>query len=177
MNNKIIKIFTILSSFTIIFLIIFILYEKTNIFTTILNKSYDLTKQKYRKKYIISENLDITSYIKDEKTLLIFWATWCPYCVNESDALNEYIKSNPNNSIIIVSHDTEIEELKKYLDENNYNWFVIIDKDKTIRESIDPGSKGIPSSYLINNQKNILNFHKGGLSLEQFNSFFNEVKI
>ena len=91
--------------------------------------------------------------------------------------MNEYIKSNPYKSIIIVSHDDTKDDVKKYLEENGYNWFVILDSEKTIRESIDPGSKGIPSSYLLDKEGKIINFHKGKLTTEQFGSFFNGVNI
>lgn len=176
MKNKFIMIFKIISSLIILFLVLIILYEKTNIFSSYIQKK-DLTKQKYRKTYVISNDLDIFNHINDEKTLVIFWATWCPYCIKESDALNEYITSNPYKSVIVVTHDTEIEELKQYLEEKEYNWFVIFDPNKTIREVIEPGSKGIPSSYLLKKDGTILNFHKGSLSVEQFQSFFNEVEI
>ena len=70
--------------------------------------------------------------------------------------MNEYIKSNPYKSIIIVSHDDTKDDVKKYLEENGYNWFVILDSEKTIRESIDPGSKGIDLIKKMNFSRKIL---------------------
>ena len=54
---------------------------------------------------------------------------------------------------------------------------VILDPEKTIRENIDPGSNGIPSSYLLDKEGKIINFHKGKLTKDQFISFFNGVEI
>lgn len=176
MRNKLCTIFYILSILVILLLAGFIIYEKTNIFNNFITKN-DLTKQKYRKSYTISTNLDINSIAKDDKTLVVFWATWCGYCIEESEDLNKYINSNPYKSVIVVSHDTDRSELENYLNEKGYNWFVVFDPEKKVRENLEPGSKGIPSSYLLNKNKEIINFHKGRLTTDQLTSFFNEVEI
>ena len=171
------KIVILISIFLFIILLLsafFVIYFKTDFIV----KNKDLTTAKLRKNYVITDDKNLSQYLnKNENTLVIFWATWCNYCVEESEDLNEYIKSNPYKSIIIVSHDDTKDDVKKYLEENGYNWFVILDSEKTIRESIDPGSKGIPSSYLLDKKRKIINFHKGKLTTEQFGSFFNGVNI
>lgn len=151
-----------------------LLYFKTDIF----KRNKDITIAKNRKSYVISEDKNLSNFTnKDDKTLVVFWATWCSYCVDEADALNEYISSNPYKSIIIVSHDNNKDDLKNYLEENGYNWFVILDSEKTIRENLEPSSTGIPSSYLLDKDEKIINFHKGKLTTDEFTSFFNEVEI
>ena len=151
-----------------------ILYFKTDIFK--INK--DITIAKNRKSYVISEDKNLSNFTnKDDKTLIVFWATWCSYCVDEAEALNEYISSNPYKSIIIISHDNNKDDLKNYLEENRYNWFVILDSEKTIRENLESSSTGIPSSYLLDKDGKIINFHKGKLTTDEFTSFFNEVEI
>ena len=173
MKKKIILI-AILSIFIVIIALLALLYLKTDFFK--INKN--LTMKKYRKDYIVSDDITLSNYINDEdKTLVIFWATWCEYCLQESEDLNEYINQNPYKSIIIVSHDDNIDDINNYLKEKGYNWFVIFDPNKTIRENLEPGSKGIPSSYLLDKNGNIANFHKGKLSLEDFQNFFNGVEI
>ena len=174
MKRKNIVIFISIIFIVLIVLTLLFIYFKTDL----IKKNIDLTTAKSRKNYIITDDKNLSNYInKDEKTLVIFWATWCSYCLEESNELNEYIKSNPYKSIIVVSHDDNKDDVVNYLEENGYNWFVILDPEKTIRENIDPGSSGIPSSYLLNSDMNILNFHKGKLSIEQFVSFYNELEI
>lgn len=172
MKKRLIIISTI---FILIVISVFtLLYFKTDIFK--INK--DITIAKNRKSYVISEDKNLSNFTnKDDKTLIVFWATWCSYCVDEAEALNEYISSNPYKSIIIVSHDNNKDDLKNYLEENGYNWFVILDSEKTIRENLEPGSTGIPSSYLLDKDGKIINFHKGKLTTNEFASFFNEVEI
>lgn len=174
MKRKNIVIFISIIFIVLIVLTLVFIYFKTDL----IKKNIDLTTAKSRKNYIITDDKNLSNYInKDEKTLVIFWATWCSYCLEESNELNEYIKSNPYKSIIVVSHDDNKDDVVNYLEENGYNWFVILDPEKTIRENIDPGSSGIPSSYLLNSDMNILNFHKGKLSIDQFVSFYNELEI
>ena len=172
MKKRLIIISTI---FILIVIAIFtILYFKTDILK--INK--DITIAKNRKSYVISEDKNLSNFTnKEDKTLIVFWATWCSYCVDEAQALNEYISFNPYKSIIIVSHDNNKDDLKNYLEENGYNWFVIVDSEKTIRENLEPGSTGIPSSYLLDKDGKIINFHKGKLTTNEFASFFNEVEI
>lgn len=174
MKRKNIVIFISIIFIVLIVLTLVFIYFKTDL----IKKNIDLTTAKSRKNYIITDDKNLSNYInKDEKTLVIFWATWCSFCLEESNELNEYIKSNPYKSIIVVSHDDNKDDVVNYLEENGYNWFVILDPEKTIRENIDPGSSGIPSSYLLNSDMNILNFHKGKLSIDQFVSFYNELEI
>ena len=138
----------------------------------------DLTYGKYRDSFVISENRNLESFVNDDtNAVVVFWATWCSHCVEEAEDLNNFITSNLGRKIIVVSHDYTKEDLEEYLKEKGYNWFVILDTDKTIREKLDPGSKGIPSSYLVNKDMNILNFHKGKLNLEQFINFSNGMEI
>ncbi|MEG1363538.1 MAG: TlpA disulfide reductase family protein [Clostridia bacterium] len=129
-----------------------------------------------RKSYIIKEadNTFLDKYLSNKKTMVVFTASWCKYCVEEQEELNTFIKENKDKKIIIVSHDKNYEDLEKYLKDNNFNWFVILDKDKTIREHIDPGSSGIPSTYLLDKKKSIISMHKGTLTKDEFNTFFNE---
>lgn len=172
MKKKIIVIFSIVIIIAICTFILICL--KTNLFRNI----KDNTTLKHRKNYIICKDINLSNYInKKDKTLVIFWATWCSYCLEEAEALNEYIKYNPYKSIIIVSHDYNKDDIKNYLEEKGYNWFVILDPQKTIRENLDPDSKGIPSCYLLNQEGKIINYHKGKFTTEEFKNFFNKVEI
>ncbi len=111
---------------------------------------------------------------KNNNTLVVFWSSLCSHCLNEAEELNNFIVSNNTNlKIIIVSHDYEYSDLEEYLKEHNYNWNVILDTDKTIRNHIDPGASGIPASYLLNKNGEIINYYKGELNFDEFTKFIN----
>jgi thiol-disulfide isomerase/thioredoxin len=159
--------------FIFIFLIIvpiLLYYFKNNIF-----KISDYIYLKNRDNYIV-ENVDanfLNNYYGNENTMLVFSASWCKYCVKEQDALNSFIENNPDSKVIIISHDKTYEDLINYLNDNSFNWFVIFDKDKTIRNNIDPGSSGIPSTYLLDKNGKIIGYSKGPKTEEEFLQFYN----
>lgn len=127
----------------------------------------------------IADDKFLKNYInKNGNTLVVFWSTLCSHCLNEAEDLNKYIESSKDKqTIIIVSHDTEYSKLEDYLKEHNYNWNVILDSNKTIRNQIDPGKSGIPASYLLDKNENIINFYKGELNFNNFNKFVNQESL
>jgi len=112
-------------------------------------------------------------YYGNEKTMIVFSASWCKYCVEEQNDLNNFIVNNPETKVIIVSHDDSYESLENYLKTNNFNWFVIFDKEKTIRQHIDPNVNGIPCEYLLDKSGKIIGFSKGAKTEEEFVQFYN----
>lgn len=119
----------------------------------------------------------LVSTKKNENTLVVFWASWCHYCVEESKDLNQFILDNPNTTIIVVSHDTNKEELESFLSSNQYRWYVIFDSQKTIRESIHPGASGIPSFYLVDRNLALLRSYKGNLTLDNMYRFMQNQEL
>ncbi len=69
------------------------------------------------------------STIKAEKTLLVFWASWCPHCKQEMPELKKlYEKQKPNSfDVVAVSIDTNAMELKTYLAEKQIPWTTLFD--------------------------------------------------
>jgi thiol-disulfide isomerase/thioredoxin len=175
MENKIFK----LTKKRIIISILIVIFILLTFFIVSIFENKSTTLLKNRQNYVIEEvtNKFLSNYLTEDKNLIIFSASWCKYCVEEQDELDKFIKSNPTKNIIIVSHDHNKSDLENYLTKNNLNWFTIFDKDKTIRENIDPGSKGIPSAYLLDKNGKILNTHNGKMDFQQFTDFFNQIKI
>ena len=45
--------------------------------------------------------------IKADQTLVVFWASWCPHCMEELPKLNEWAKNNPATKVIAISLDED----------------------------------------------------------------------
>jgi thiol-disulfide isomerase/thioredoxin len=45
--------------------------------------------------------------IKSEQTLVVFWASWCPHCIEEMPKLNQWAKENPNTKVVAISIDED----------------------------------------------------------------------
>lgn len=141
-----------------------------------INMKTNYIPTKRRNTYIIQNANDIllNNYIsKKSNTLIVFWATWCPSCIEESNDLNEFINNNPDIPVIVVSHDKTIEKVEQYLKENNFNWFVILDSERKIRASLDTDTKGIPSTYLLNKDLNVISKEITQMSEKDFYDFYN----
>lgn len=73
----------------------------------------------------INGNNITLSKIDAEKTVLIFWASWCPHCDNVMPIINEYANENPGINVIAISVDDSEKDLKNRIDELGYNWTFI----------------------------------------------------
>jgi thiol-disulfide isomerase/thioredoxin len=45
--------------------------------------------------------------IKSEQTLIVFWASWCPHCMEEMPKINQWAKENPNTKVVAISLDED----------------------------------------------------------------------
>ncbi|MEY5049817.1 MAG: hypothetical protein RLZZ175_3176 [Bacteroidota bacterium] len=93
--------------------------------------------------------------LKSEKTILVFWSSTCPHCMEEMPKLNEWAASQKNTKVLAVSLDTDKtvheETIKKFpallhtCDYKGWNTdaatkyyiaatptFIVLDKDKKI---------------------------------------------
>lgn len=173
----------IITTFILLFFIvilIFIIYFGTLFFKEnkyLFNNKYIHTKK--RDTYII-KNVDdtlINSYIsKDNNTLIVFWASWCQACIEESAELNNFINNNPDITVLVVSFDKSFSDLENYLSTTNYNWFIILDPNRKIRQSLDTDTKGIPAAYLINSNLDVIAKDISTMNEEQFLKFYNLTK-
>jgi len=140
------------------------------------NQNYALLKSKNRTQTII-KNVDETlleNYLqKNRKTIVAFWASWCPHCQNEASSLNRFMLEYDDANVIVISHDRELDTLKKFFETNkNYNWFIIYDTDRTIRNSIDSKASTIPLTYILNDKGEVLNKVEGEISYETLQKLY-----
>lgn len=146
-------------------------------FKTIYNNTKYIETSK-RSSYIIKNYSDIQfeDYLsKKERTMIVFMATWCEHCVNESDDLNKFINDFKDYNIIVISHDENQLDMESFLKENKYNWMVVFDKDKNIRKKISPEITTIPYMVLLDMNGNLTNSHKGELTYDGFYNFYNQL--
>jgi thiol-disulfide isomerase/thioredoxin len=69
------------------------------------------------------------STIKADKTLLVFWASWCPHCKQEMPELKKVYEAQKPGifEVVSVSIDTNSNELKSYLKEKQLPWTTLYD--------------------------------------------------
>ena len=89
--------------------------------------------------------------------LLIFWATWCPDCLEELPDIEKLYKEyqlEKNENIIILGINTPNRELEtdvkgitSFMKKNNYTFPTLMDEDGKVFESYD--IRTYPTTYFI----------------------------
>ncbi len=67
--------------------------------------SYDAMKEGKIAPNIAFEDKTSMYDIKSEKTLIVFWASWCPHCTEEMPKVNEWAKDHLDTKVIAISLD------------------------------------------------------------------------
>ena len=93
--------------------------------------------------------------IKNKKTLINFFASWCSPCKIEHPLFFEIRKKYPELYLLGFNHKDSTSEAKKYLeDDGNPYDFVGVDSDGLI--ALEFGVFGLPETYLINENGKII---------------------
>ena len=117
--------------------------------------SYDAMKEGKIAPNIAFEDQTSMYDIKSEKTLIVFWASWCPHCTEEMPKVNEWAKDQLDTKVLAISLDDnkaeydlaskQLPNLSHYTDLKKWNGkaakdyfvygtptFILLDKDKKI---------------------------------------------
>ncbi len=105
----------------------------------------------------IEGNSITLSDIDADKTVLIFWASWCPHCDNILPVIDQYAANNPGIKVIAVSVDDSEKQLKDKIKETGYNWTFIGElmgwEGPVINEY---GVAATPTIFILNKDKKIV---------------------
>ena len=109
------------------------------------------------------EEILLSDSLKGNYTLINFFASWCTPCRAEHHLFFKIKKEIPELYILGLSHKDDLDDSKKYLEEegNPYS-FVGIDRDGKI--AFDFGVFGLPETFIINKNGEIIYKHTGPLT-------------
>lgn len=109
------------------------------------------------------------SKIKAEKTLLIFWASWCSHCDEIMPVINKYYGSGKNIEVIAISIDESRDDLLESIKESGYNWVNIAELKGWNGPIIEEyGIVATPSIFILNEDKRIISKPVGERELIKF---------
>ncbi len=161
-------------SFIIFFLIIaFIitiffksLFENNNYVPKKINKVENISIEEFYS----NNELKIKELFDNEKYIIInIWASWCIPCRQEHKYIKNISKIN-NSKIIGLNYKDKKDNAQRFLDELG-NPYDIILKDSNGTKSIFLGAYGVPETFIIDRELNILRKYIGPINKE------NEVEI
>ena len=154
--------------FVIFFFIIGVFYisltrETSYNTTSLVNKEVPHFRIEYFDKNEFYTKQDL---IKNNYTLINFWASWCSPCRIEHPVLMKLSAEN-NLKILGVNFKDKKELAKKFLNDlgNPYSFLL---KDIEGKRSVSFGIYGIPESLLIDNNNIIIKKFVGPLSLDNY---------
>ncbi len=99
------------------------------------------------------------SEIKSEKTILVFWASWCPHCIDIMPVLQEYYKPEKNDKIEIVaiSIDANEQDFEEAVKTHGLNWINIAELKGWNGPIVEEyGIAATPSIFILDKDKKIL---------------------
>ena len=150
-----------------LFFLFFILFNKNpnDPPSALLNK--DLPKFLSANLYDDSETL-APKDLKGKYTLINFFASWCTPCRAEHHLFFKISEKFPELFILGFSHKDNLNDSKKYLEEegNPYS-YVGLDTDGKI--AFEFGVFGLPETFIINNNGQIIFKHIGPLTEQVIN--------
>jgi len=100
----------------------------------------------------IDGNLASSAQIKNQKPLfLVFWATWCPYCITEIPKLKQVFSSYSSKGMEFLAIDTgvndSVEKVKDYIKKYDLSYPVVFDEGSKITKSF--GILGVPTVVIV----------------------------
>ncbi|MCM8800902.1 MAG: TlpA family protein disulfide reductase [Candidatus Omnitrophica bacterium] len=100
--------------------------------------------------------VDLASYKGKSAVLLLFWATWCPYCRRELRVLKEkYDSIKDSLELLVIDIEESKERIRDFLKKNNLGSLrVLLDRDGSVAYAYR--ILGVPTYVLIDKEGNIV---------------------
>jgi thiol-disulfide isomerase/thioredoxin len=113
---------------------------------------------------------------RGKNVLLNFWATWCPPCRGEMPDLEKIYQKYKGKDLVVlaVNLGENNDTVKSFIEKNNYEFKILLDTDQNIGNAYK--ITGIPTSYFIDKDGNIVNKMVGAMTLEQMEEYILALK-
>ena len=166
-----------LSILSIIFFVFFVFFKglnKTNIYVP--DKALNKKIINFSSKDLFSnDNIIFKELLDDNKfTILNIWASWCVPCRSEHKYLIKLSKKKYLKLIGLNYKDKDTSAKEFIANLGNPYSIILVDSDGT--KSIELGAYGVPETFIINNNKNIVKKYIGPIDQEKFNEIIKITK-
>jgi len=108
-------------------------------------------------------------------TVLIFWTTWCPYCLRQTPVLvAAHREWGEEIQFVGVNVAEDAAAVTPYLAEHAIEYPVLLDRDGATAGAY--AVQGYPTTYFLDNSARIVARHVGALTEEQLNSYLQTLR-
>lgn len=109
-------------------------------------------------------SLDYYQDSEDKVSVILFWATWCPYCASLMPHLEVVYRKYRNKGLkfyaVDIYEDGKIDPVT-YFDHKAYSYTMLLDGDDVASQY---GVKGTPGVYVIGKDKKVVYKRPAGVS-------------
>ena len=162
--------FSFIFIFLIITFILFVLFNSLFENNNYIPKKTNKIENIQIEEFYSGNNFKLKELFGNEKYIIInIWASWCVPCRQEHKFIKNISEIN-NLKLIGLNYKDKKDNAQKFLDELG-NPYDIILKDEDGTKSIFLGAYGVPETFIIDEELNILRKYIGPINLE------NEIEI
>lgn len=101
--------------------------------------------------------------------ILSFWATWCPYCIEEMPDIQKITENYEGVEAILVNCGEDAQSVKDFMAENSYDFTWALDEDYAVQSAYP--TSGIPYTLVIDAEGNVVQAFSGSKPSGMYNDF------
>lgn len=128
-------------------------------------------------KTLDGKQIELNEY-RGKKVILNFWATWCPPCREEMPEMQKFYDDYKEKNVEILAvnltyAETKKEKIAEFVEKYSLSFPIPLDEKNTIGKEYRAVS--IPTSYFIDEDGIITNFHIGPMDYEFMKAEINKM--
>lgn len=107
------------------------------------------------------------SDLKGKKVIINFWATWCPYCVEEMPDLQKLYDKYKDEGLILLGIDVGESKSKvdKFIKDKNLNFTILLDEKSEVAAKY--GINSLPATIAVDENGVVVGGRLGMMTYEQ----------
>lgn len=127
-----------------------------------------------------SETMSFFDLIKDKVVFLNFWGTWCPPCRREIPDIIQIAADLKGKDFIVIgialekNSSSAVETVTAFSQSKGLNYINFIDSQQGVAQAFG-GINAVPTTYIIDKDKNIAQVYQGMATKEIFMNLINQV--
>ncbi len=111
-----------------------------------------------------SESLDYYQDSEDKVSVIIFWASWCPYCATLMPHMEVIYRKYRNKGVkfyaVDIYEDGKIDPVS-YFENKGFTYTMLLDGDELAKQY---GVKGTPAVYVVDKEKKVVYKRPAGVT-------------
>ncbi len=101
--------------------------------------------------------------------ILSFWATWCPYCIEEMPDIQKITEDYEGVEAILVNCGEDAATVEDFMAENSYDFTWVLDEDYAVQSAYP--TSGIPYTLVIDAEGNVVKAFSGSKASGMYDDF------